>query len=274
MKTPPIILMGILNITPDSFSDGGDYLNPQRALERTKHMMQEGAAIIDIGGESTRPGSETVSEEEELHRVIPIITLLRKKLGDAIKLSIDTWKAPVAKEALAAGVDMVNSLGGFTFDEKLAEVIAQHNCTLIMYHSKGKPKTMQQGTITYTDVMQEIADFFEQQIAFGKKHGVKRNQCILDPGIGFGKTLEHNIEILKKLSGLKRFDLPILIGVSRKSHLGMILKDSLGIETKPTERLEASLAETAIAVQNGATIVRTHDIIQTRKFLAVLERFL
>lgn len=272
MKTK---LMGILNVTPDSFSDGGDYFNnPQKTIERVKQMLSEGADYIDIGGESTRPGSEYISEDEELHRVLPVITAIRKQLGTQIKISVDTWKASVAKEALAAGANTINSLGGFSFDKNLAEIVARHHCMVIMYHIKGKPKTMQKGKITYTNIIKEIGNFFEKQIAFGMQYGIKHNQFILDPGIGFGKTVEQNIEIIKRLSEFKKFKLPLLVGVSRKSHLGIILKEELHLEMQPTERLEASLAETAIAVQNGASIVRTHDILQTKKFLAVLEKFL
>jgi len=266
--------MGILNVTPDSFSDGGNYTTPTKAVQRARQMLEEGADYIDIGGESTRPGSENVTEDEELKRVIPVINAIRNQLGREVRLSIDTWKAKVADEALRAGANTINALGGFSFDEELAVVAANHRCMIIVYHIKGKPKTMQQGEITYYDICREIENFFEQQISFGEKHGINRDQFILDPGIGFGKTVEQNIEIIKNFATFKKFNLPLLIGVSRKSHLGMILKDELAIETTPTERIEASLAESAIAVQNGATIVRTHDIIQTKKFLAVLEKLL
>jgi len=175
----------------------------------------------------------------------------------------------VAQEALTAGANALNSLGGFLFDEKLAEVVATHKCMIIVYHISDKPKTENK-----IDICANIYQFFEEQIAIGEKHGIKREQFILDPGIGFGKTVEQNLEILKRLSEFKKCNLPLLIGVSRKSHLAMILKDSLNLETMPTERLEASLAETAIAVQNGAGIIRTHDIMQTKKFLAVLEKLL
>jgi dihydropteroate synthase len=272
MKTQ---LMGILNVTPDSFSDGGDYYNnPGKAVIRAKQMLNEGADYIDIGGESTRPGSENISEEEELHRVLPVITAIKKHLGASIRISTDTWKAKVAVEALTAGANAVNSLGGFLFDEKLAKVIAKNRCMVIIYHIKGQPKTMQQGEITYNNVCQEIGDFFESQILFGEKHGIKHNQFILDPGIGFGKTAKQNIEILKNLQKFKKCNLPIMIGVSRKSHIRNILKDELAIETTPIERLEGSLAETAIAVQNGASIIRTHDVKETKKFLAVFEKFI
>lgn len=267
--------MGILNITPDSFSDGGNYYNnPQKAVRHARQMLEEGADCIDIGGESTRPGSESTSAEEELRRVLPVITAIKSQLGSEIRISIDTWKAAVANAALKSGATAINSLGGFLFDEKLAEVAAKQHCPVIIYHVKGLPKTMQKGKITYTDVCREISTFFEEQLAFGVKKGVKREQFILDPGIGFGKTVEQNIEIIKNLAKFKRFGLPILIGISRKSHLGTILKDSLHYETKSTERIEASLAETAIAAQNGANIIRTHDIMQTKKFLTILEKFL
>jgi len=271
MKTK---IMGILNITPDSFSDGGEFNTREKAVKRAKQMLDEGADYIDIGGESTRPGSEKIPAQEEIKRVLPVIIAIKKQLGKDVPISIDTWKAEVAKEALAAGATAVNSLGGFLFDEKLAKEVAKKSCMFIIYHIKGHPKTMQQGEIAYTDIIKEIGEFFVNQISFGEKHGIKRERFILDPGIGFGKTVEQNIEILKHLSELKKLDLPLLVGVSRKSHLGMILKQNLNIETKPTDRLEASLAETAIAVQNGAGIIRTHDIMQTKKFLAVLEKFL
>src|ERR1700722_19360254 len=164
-------IMGILNITPDSFSDGGEYYNdPAKAAKRVEQMISEGADYIDIGGESTRPGSENVTEEEELQRVLPVITTIRKTLGTDIQLSIDTWKANVAQKSLLAGANTINSLGGFLFDEKLAEVVAKHHCTIIIYHIKGKPKTMQKGEITCTNVCKEVGEFFERQIAIGEKY--------------------------------------------------------------------------------------------------------
>lgn len=273
--------MGILNSTPDSFSDGGKYNSTGKAVKRVAQMLAEGADYIDIGGESTRrfspfkySSSQPINAEEEKQRVLPVIKAIRKHFGADIRLSIDTWKAEVAREALANGVNAVNSLGGFLFDEQLASVVAEYRCMIIIYHINGQPKTMQQGEISYADVVKEIGDFFESQIAVGETYGIKRDQFILDPGIGFGKTVEQNIEILKNLDRFSHFNLPILIGVSRKSHLGKILQESLQIETSHAERLEASLAETAVAIQNGAGIIRTHDIMQTKKFLAVLEKFL
>jgi len=267
-------VMGILNVTPDSFSDGGVYFDDiARAVARVEQMIEEGADIIDIGGESTRPGSTTISPEEELKRIIPVIDAVRNKLGDKVTLSTDTYKSSVAKEALQAGAHMINSLGGFTFDNALAEVVAAFDCPIVIYHIRGEPRTMQAGPIVYNDVISDIADFFQEQISLGFVSGVEREQFILDPGIGFGKTLEQNVEIITRLHEFAKFNLPLLVGVSRKGHLGTLLQQRLGLALMPgvTERLEASLAETAVAVLNGASIVRTHDVLPTVKFLAVLD---
>ncbi len=276
--------MGILNVTPDSFSDGGLYFeNTKKALYRVGEMVKEGADIIDVGGESTRPGATPVSAEEELKRVLPIIEAVRKKFGKELLISIDTHKAKVAEECLRAGANMVNSLGGFTFDDGLADIVAKYHCRVILYHIKGEPRNMQ-GTslrpatqssgIVYKDVIFEIKGFFNKQIDFGLARGINRENFILDPGIGFGKALEHNLEIIKRFEEFKEFNLPLLVGVSRKSHLGVILKEELSLKEipRPEERIEAGLAEVAIAVLKGASIVRTHDVLQTKKFLAVLDK--
>lgn len=263
-----IQIMGILNVTPDSFSDGGKYLTSAKAVKRAKQLLSEGADIIDIGGESTRPGANFVSVQEEIKRVIPVIQAIKKQFPATI-LSIDTWKSEVAEKALLAGCTIVNSLGGFLFDEKLAEIIAKHKTKILIYHTQDKPKTMQQN-LTQEDIVEKIAYFFEQQIRLSERYGIRRDQFILDPGIGFGKTITQNIQIIKRLHELQTFNIPIALGVSRKSHIGAILKENLGIETTPTERLEGSLAETTIAVQQGADIIRTHDVRETKKFLTVL----
>ncbi len=268
------LVMGILNVTPDSFSDGGVYFDDvAKAIARVEQMVEEGADIIDIGGESTRPGSVPISPEEELKRIIPIIGAVSNKPGDKIMLSVDSYKSTVAREALQAGADIINSLGGFTFDNTLADVVASTGCPIVIYHIKGEPRTMQAGSIVYQDVIDDIAVFFQQQIDFGLAKGMKREQFIVDPGIGFGKTLEHNLEIIKRLHEFKKLDLPLLIGASRKSHLGKLLQQRLGLPQMPgaSERLEASLAETAVAVLKGVSIVRTHDVLSTVKFLAVLD---
>ena len=266
--------MGILNVTPDSFSERGLYFDDiAKSVERVEQMIEEGADIIDIGGESTRPGSTPISPEEELKRIIPIIDAVSNKLGDKLMLSVDTYKSSVAKEALQAGAKMINSLGGFTFDNTLADVVAAFDCPIVIYHIKGEPQAMQAGSSMYFDIIDEIVIFFQKQIFYGLSRGMKREQFILDPGIGFGKTLEHNIEIIKRLHEFEKLNLPLLVGVSRKGHLGKLLQQRLGFAQMPgaSERLEASLAETAVAVLKGASIVRTHDVLPTVKFLAVLD---
>jgi len=271
-------IMGILNITPDSFSDGGLYYEHgaaaiAAALSRAETMIKEGADIIDVGGESTRPGAEPVSAEDEIARVVPVIEAIRKTLGSDIWISIDTDKADVAEAALLVGADMVNALGGIKFDSHLADVVKKYACPLVIYHIKGDPKTMQTGEISYIDVVAEIKDFFKNQIAECERAGVARAQIVIDPGIGFGKTVAQNVEIIKRLSEFSDLGAPILIGLSRKSHLGTILKEQLdlGDVPAPSERLEAGLAETAVAVLHGVSIVRTHDVLVTKKFLATLD---
>lgn len=268
------IVMGVLNVTPDSFSDGGLYNTTDNALRRAEIMLSEGAEIIDIGGESTRPGSSAISEKEELQRVLPVIKSIRKSLGNNFLISIDTYRANIAKQALKEGANLVNSLGGFLFDQEMIQVIKEYGCPIIIYHIRGKPKSMQTREIKYRDVMKDILSFFESQINLGTSKGLEKELFLIDPGIGFGKTVEQNLLILKNLSEFIVLGCPMVIGVSRKSHLGTILKEDLGLADvpSPTERLEASLAETAIAVLNGANIVRTHDILQTKKFLTVIDR--
>lgn len=270
------LIMGILNITPDSFSDGGNYYNNvKKALEHAKKMHEEGADIIDIGGESSRPGAEQVTQEEELSRVIPVIEAIRRELGEKVYLSIDTYKSEVAKEALLKGVNLINSLGGFTFDRELARVASEFDCPVMLYHINGKPKTMQQGDLSSTDVIADISSFFKNQIDLGIQNGMSKKQFILDPGIGFGKTVEQNIEIIKRLNEFTELKLPIAVGISRKSHLAELIKQNLHLPElpQPNQRIEACLAETAIAVLNGATIIRTHDVIQTKRFITTLDLF-
>lgn len=269
------LVMGVLNITPDSFSDGGNYFGSvTRAVARAKEMLRAGADIIDIGGESTRPGAAPVTAAEEIKRVGPVIKAIRRALLPKRPLiSIDTCKAEVARAAIAAGANLVNSVGGFTFDPKLAAVVARARCPIVIYHIKGQPQTMQKGVIRYRDVVREIKQFFKEQMAVGRHAGARRSQYILDPGIGFGKSVAHNVEIIRRLSEFKSLRQPILIGVSRKSHLGKLLQTALKLSEMPgpLERLEAGLAETAVAVLHGARIIRTHDVAETKKFLAVLK---
>ncbi len=271
------LIVGVLNVTPDSFSDGGLYYkNVPRAVAYAARMATDGADIIDVGGESTRPGSEPVSPREQLVRVLPVIRGIRKKLGRKVVISVDTNLASVAREALREGAGIVNSLGGFIFDPALANVVADAGCRVAIYHVKGEPKTMQKGRIVYRNVVKDIGDFFREQMKFGARHGIRKERFILDPGIGFGKTVEHNLQIVKNCGAFTRFGVPVMIGVSRKSHLGMILRDELRLPAPPppVDRVEAGLAEIAVAVMQGVRIVRTHDVLPTKKFLAVFEKLL
>lgn len=245
------LIMGILNVTPDSFSDGGQYVLKESALKRAEEMVKEGADIIDIGGESTRPYSEPVPAEEELRRVIPVIQSVKKKLP--VKISVDTYKEKVAREAIEAGADMINDISGFTYEEKLASLAAEKNVPAVLMHIKGKPHNMQDSP-HYEDVMSEIALFLRNSSKRAAAAGVENDRIIIDPGIGFGKTVEHNLQILKSLKTLKSLGFPILIGLSRKSFIGHIL------QTETSERLEGGLAAAAIAVLNGASILRVHDV--------------
>ncbi len=262
LKKP--IVMGILNVTPDSFSDGGKFNRVDAAVKRCEEMLKEGAKIIDVGGESTRPGSEPVPEEEELRRVIPVIEEIRKRLGDSFFISIDTYKSRVAREALSAGADIVNDISGFRFDERMAEVVAEFKCPAVVMHIKGTPKNMQKNPY-YEDVMGEIVDYFKEVIKKAEEKGVNREQLIVDPGIGFGKRLEDNLCILKRLKELKVLGRPILIGASRKSFIGKIT----GVEV-PEKRVAGSISAAVISAANGAKIVRVHDVKETVEALELL----
>lgn len=253
-------IMGILNITPDSFSDGGRYFNIDEAVKHAAELIDAGADIIDIGGESTRPGSEAISEEEELKRVIPVIEIIREKYPDVI-LSIDSTKSKVIHQSLSLGVKIVNDISGLTFDPEIAGIAAEYDASLVLMHIKGTPKIMQKDPF-YDDVVCEIFDFFTKQISLAEKYGVKN--IILDPGFGFGKRLNDNYEILQRLNEIKAFGKPVLIGVSRKSFLGKSV--SLGIDDRDTATV---IAET-IAVSGGADIIRTHNVanaVQMKKIV-------
>lgn len=268
------IVMGVLNVTPDSFSDGGLYYgNAEKAVNRAYQMVNEGADIIDIGGESTRPGSCGISEKEEIDRIIPVIKGIRKSRNKCF-ISVDTYKEEVAGKALIEGADIINALSGEDYKHKIFAAAKEFKCPIILYHIRGTPKNMQKGEIRYKDVVRDIVQHFIKRIEFGVEMGLNRNQFLVDPGIGFGKTVEQNLEIVRKLKDLSVLKTPVVIGISRKSHLGKILQDELKLPStpSPTDRLEASLAETAIAVLNGAHIIRTHDVVQTKKFLAALDK--
>ena len=264
-------LMGVLNVTPDSFSDGGLYTRPERAIKRAVQMHEEGAEIIDIGGESTRPGSERVDAKEELKRVLPVLKELRKELPD-VWISIDTYKAQVAKACLEEGADIINDISGGTFDGEMYSVVSQYQCPYVINHIKGTPQTWKSEPIIYDDVVEEISLWFGERIKRLKEAGYKfEERLILDPGIGFGKLPEHNVEILSRFEEFKIFGKILLVGVSRKSFLGIILEGFLNRKTEPNERLYAGLGAVANAVLKGARIVRTHDVKETREFLALLD---
>ena len=251
-------IMGVLNVTPDSFSDGGAFLSIDAAVAHALHMQQDGADCIDIGGESTRPGSEPVSEEEELRRVIPVIKALRATLS--IPLSVDTYKPAVAREALQAGASIINDVTGLS-DQAMLAVAGNAKASVVIMHMKGKPKTMQESPV-YKDIVTDIKDFFRERIAQAREAGV--TDLILDPGIGFGKTLEHNHVILRRLREFTEFGFPILIGVSRKSFIGALTGGM-----PPSERLEGTIAASVIAAGNGASWVRVHDVQECKRALLI-----
>jgi len=249
------IIMGILNITTDSFSDGGKFLSLEAAFDQAKRMQDEGADIIDIGGESTRPGAALVTVEEEMSRVLPVIERLQ---GFNIPISIDTYKSEVADAALSAGVCLVNDISGLRFDPEMAGVVARHKAGVVIMHIKGNPRSMQDNP-QYKDVMGEIISYIHEGIDIAARAGVPEESIIVDPGIGFGKTIEQNLYILRNLSELRVFGLPVLIGTSNKSLIGNILSLPVG------ERIEGTAATVAVSIMNGASIIRVHDVkIMTR----------
>jgi len=253
--------MGILNVTPDSFHDGGRYPSAQAAVERAKEMAAAGAGIIDVGGESTRPGADPVSVEEELKRVIPVIEAVAPAL-DAI-ISIDTSKAAVAEAALAAGAGMINDVTALRADPRMAEVAARAACPLCLMHMLGEPRTMQEDP-QYEDVITDIKDFFRERIDFALAAGIKKENLILDPGIGFGKTLEHNLTIIRRLDELTDLGLPLLIGASRKRFVGAITG-----EEDTEKRLAGTIAVNVYAYAGGARIFRVHDVAENAQALKV-----
>ncbi len=261
------MIMGVLNVTPDSFSDGGDYLDVDKALKRVEEMINEGADIVDVGGESTRPFAEPVSLDEELKRVIPVIEAVEKRLPEVI-LSVDTYKSKVAQEALDRGVEIVNDISGLGFDEKLIEVLAGSNCGIVEMHIKGTPKNMQKDP-HYDDVVSEINEKFKEILEKLRSAGVDEKRVVLDPGIGFGKRFENNLEILNNIEAFKIWGRPILIGTSRKSFIGGVL----GIEN-PKERLFGTIASNVVAFVKGAHIFRVHDVRAHKEALKLAEAIL
>jgi len=255
--------MGILNVTPDSFTDGGIFFQRDSAIEHGLGMVENGADIIDIGGESTRPGSDPVGYEEEIRRTIPVIEELSKRVN--VPISIDTYKADVAKRALDAGASMVNDISGLRFDPEMAGVVAEHKVPVVLMHIKGTPKNMQVNP-EYEALIPEILDYLRVGIRLAVDAGVGEDMIIIDPGIGFGKTFEHNLRILKNLHEFTLLEKPLLIGPSRKAFIGKILGNA-----PVSERMEGTAAAVAISIMNGANIVRVHNVKEMVKVVKVAD---
>ena len=244
-------VMGILNVTPDSFSDGGNYLDVQQAIVHAETMVAEGATLIDIGGESSRPGASPVSVNEELARVLPVVRALADTVD--VLLSVDTYKAEVARRALEAGAHVVNDITALCSDPNMAATVAEMDAGVVLMHMKGTPRTMQQAP-EYNDVVNEVCAWLKKKIQNAEAQGITPERIIIDPGIGFGKTTKHNLELLKRLSEFRALKKPLLIGTSRKSFIGKIL------EVPVTERVEGTAATVCWAIAHGADIVRVHDV--------------
>ena len=258
------LVMGIVNVTPDSFSDGGEFLSPEVAISHASKLIRQGADIIDIGGESTRPGAKQVPELEELKRVIPVIEKIRAD-NPAILISIDTTKASVAKHAIEAGADIINDVSGLSFDNNMVGIVETFNIPVVIMHMKGNPQNMQLNP-EYKDIVNEILDFFKMKIKSAIQSGINRSKIILDPGIGFGKTVEHNFELLSRLNEFNVLELPIMIGPSRKSFIGITL------DLPPKDRVEGTAAAVSAGVMNGASIVRVHDVQSMKRVVRIIEK--
>ncbi len=261
------LIMGVLNVTPDSFSDGGLFFDLPQAITRARQLAAEGADIIDIGGESTRPGAKPLDEEEELRRVVPLVQALSQEIN--IPISIDTRKSRVAEASLAAGAEMINDISALRFDRRMVAVIKEAQVPVVLMHMRGDPETMQSNTY-YHDLLGEIISFLKERIIFAENQGILADKIIIDPGLGFGKSLEegHNLLILKYLQKLRELGKPLLIGPSRKSFLGRILN------LPPAEREEGTMAAVAIGILNGANIVRVHEVAKMRRVVQVADAIL
>ena len=255
-------LMGIVNVTPDSFSDGGRYLDPEQAIAHGIRLAQEGADIIDVGGESTRPGARPLSAQEEVGRVLPVIRGLSRAVS--VPISVDTYKADVARAALDEGADIVNDISALRFDPGMAPLIAAEKVPVVLMHMQGTPQTMQQRPY-YQNVVEEVKEFLSGRICFALGAGVGAERIIIDPGIGFGKELDHNLALLRGLPALATLGRPILVGPSRKSFVGKLL------DVGPEERLEGSLAASVAAVLAGAHMIRTHDVKETLRAIRIAD---
>jgi dihydropteroate synthase len=263
--------MGVVNVTPDSFSDGGLFLDPEAAIAHGLELLEQGAEILDVGGESTRPGAKPVEAVEELRRVLPVVEGLA---GSGAQISIDTSKASVARAALEVEATLVNDVTALRGDPEMAAVVAQSGAECCLMHMLGEPRTMQRGGRTggvggvggpqYKDVVAEVKAFLEERLAFAVGEGIAEERVLLDPGIGFGKTLEHNLQLLRRLPELAALGRPLVVGTSRKSFLGRILAGAA-----PTERLPGTIATCVLAYERGARVLRVHDVAPVRAALAV-----
>ncbi len=256
------LIMGIVNVTPDSFSDGGRYFDTGRAVDQALKLVEEGADIIDIGGESSRPGSDPVSPSEELARVIPVITTLAERLD--VPLSVDTTKAVVAKEAVGAGASIINDITALGGDPGMADVVAGYGCSVVLMHMLGRPKTMQRDP-HYDDVVGEVLAFLSGRVAFAEEKGIPRERIMVDPGIGFGKTLEHNLSLIRHIGRFRETGCAVMVGVSRKSLFGMLTGAAAD------ERVWGTAAVTAWAAMHGAAIHRVHDVRAMSDVCRVIE---
>lgn len=257
--------MGIVNVTPDSFSDGGQFLDRSRAVERCLELAEKGADILDLGGESSRPAAQPVSSEEELERVLPVLQQVRKQVS--VPISIDTYKSKVAHQALREGADLVNDISGFRFDPEMPRVVSQWEAGVILMHMRGTPENMQRLPPS-PDILKEIQRDLQKALHRASEHHIRHDRIVLDPGIGFGKTFEDNLKILNQLSFLDTFQLPILVGSSRKSFLGKIL--NLPVD----QRLLGTVASVVIAIVRGAHLVRVHNVEKIRQVVAVTDAIL
>ena len=258
------LVMGIINVTPDSFSDGGKFYDPRKALEHASNLIDDGADILDIGGESTRPGAGQVSVSEELKRVLPVIESIRSKYSD-ILISIDTTKSIVAQRAVEVGADIINDVSGLSFDIEMPRVIAKLNVPVIIMHMKGNPRNMQVNP-EYKDLINDILVFFAKKIQIAISAGINHNMIILDPGLGFGKTIQHNFYLLSKLNEFNTLGLPIMIGPSRKSFIGVTL------DAPVKDRIDGTSAAVSAGIINGARIVRVHDVRIMKRVVTIVDR--
>ena len=251
-------IMGILNVTPDSFSDGGSFYHVDDALKHAEDMVKKGAHILDIGGESTRPGYTRISEEEEIERIVPIISAIKKNIE--IPISVDTYKGKVAEAAILAGADLINDIWGLKYDSFMAEVIAKYQVPCCLMHNRKD--------LNYTDFLSDVVDDLKESIAIAKQAGIAKEKIILDPGVGFAKTYEQNLEMIRYMGKLKELDCPLLLGTSRKSVIGLTL------DLPAEERLEGTLVTTVMAVEQGYSFVRVHDVLENARAVQMAETIL